>query len=291
MNWLITGRDNSAAAAIALNSNGTSQRVLNLYLPLTDLDGYESTDCAAAVELFRDTPLELVFGATGTVFPSITTFTPGTFFTTAVLQKGTPGKVATPVLYDVVDLTADTRIDPGAYTHMAIFKEDGTTITDTDITALTVIVDGVPLIDNATVGQLAALFNALKAQGGEAGTYPAGATAIAAEAVDEQPAAAVGGSAALALPIVPLFYPRRNGKLTEAWPCPSGVRIKYSGSGTQLRVVTRRVEPVSDAGAVKAIEKMGGQTPTSIKPGTASKADTSPWKAALLPKRVPFVRK
>jgi hypothetical protein len=291
MNWLITGKDNSAAAAIALNSNGVSRRVLNLFIPLIDSDGYEADDCAAAVELFRDTPLELVFGAASSIFPSITTFTPDTFFTQAVIQKGSPGKVATPVQYDVIDLNADTRLDPGNYTHLAIFKEDGTYITDTDVTALTVIIDGVPVIDNQSVGTLAAMFNALKALGGEAGGFTAGATAIPGEAVDEQPGAAVGAAAGLAMPIIPVLYPQKSGKLTAAWPCPTGIRIKYSGAGTGLRAVTRRIEAVSDAQVLKAAEKMGAMTPTVIQPKTASKADTSPIKAALLPKRFNFNRK
>ncbi|MBK9497107.1 MAG: hypothetical protein IPO08_21850 [Xanthomonadales bacterium] len=292
MNWLMTGRDQSATAYITAGA-GTFDRVVNLGLSFSDPTAYEPDDTAAAVELFRDTPLEVGFGSLATIFPSFTgagSVTPGGFQALAVIEKGAPGKVATPVQLDVVDITADSRLDPGVYTHLGIFKEDGTAITSAEVTGLTVIIDGTPVIDNATLPQLAALFNLLKSDGAAPSSYSTTTpfATIPGENVTDQPGGAAAAGATISAEFLPILFPSHAGKLTKAWACPTGIRIKYSGSGTGLRVVSRRVEPVSDAQVVKAAAKMNLRPPTTITAKTASKAGVAPGSLAelVLPKRV-----
>lgn len=293
LKWLMTGRDHSATAYIPANANGTVSRVLNVSLPFIDPTAFDPDDTAAAVELFKDTPIELGFGSDSTLLPGRTTFTPGVFQAVARIVKGTPGKVATPVNVDVVDLTPDSRIDPGTVTHLALFKEDGSAITSAEVTSLSVIIDGVPVIDGASVAQLAALFNDSKAMGGEPASNLTATpyTTTPGEAVNEAPGGAVGAGSVVSVDFLPLLYPVPSGKLVKSWPCPTGIRVKWSGSATGLRAVVRRVEPVSDAAVMRAAEKMGLQAPAEVVSKTASRASTSPWKAALLPKAIPAVRK
>jgi hypothetical protein len=285
LKWLMTGRDHSATAYIPANANGTVSRILNVSLPFIDPTAYEPDDTAAAVELFKDTPVELGFGSDVTLLPGRTTFTPGVFQAVARIVKGAPGKLSTPVNVDVVDLTPDSRIDPGVVTHLALLKEDGSAITSAEVTSLSVIIDG--------VAQLAALFNDSKAMGGEPASNLTATpfTTIPGESVNEQPGGAVAAGSGVSVDFLPLLYPVPSGKLTKAWPCPTGIRIKWSGSATSLRAVVRRVEPVSDAAVVKAAEKMGLQAPTAIVAKTSSGATTSPWKSALLPKKFTAIRK
>ncbi|MBK9519385.1 MAG: hypothetical protein IPO09_19005 [Anaeromyxobacter sp.] len=290
--WLMTGKDQSATAYIAAGA-GTFDRVVNVPLHFSDPTAYEPDDTAAAVELFRDTPLEVGFGSLATLFPSFTgvgSVTPGPFQTLAVIEAGAPGKVATPVQLDEVNLTPDTRIDPGVYTHLGIFKDDGTAITSAEVAGLTVIIDGVPVIDNANLPQLAALFNMLKSDGAAAPstTITTPFLTVGGENVNDQPGGAAAAGAVVSAEFLPVLFPSHAGKLTKAWACPTGIRIKYTGSATGLKCVTRRVEPVSDASVVKAAAKMGLRAPTTITSKTASKAGVQPGSLAelVLPKRV-----
>jgi len=288
LHWLMTGRDNSLTAYINAGA-GVFDRVLNLALPFFDPTAYEPDDTSAAVEMFRDTPLEIAFGSSASLFPSMSAVAPGIFQPLAIIEKGAPGKVATPVQMDVIDLTPDGRLDPGVYTHLGLIKEDGSAITSAEVTGISVIIDGTPVIDNATVAQLAALFNVLKAAGGEPGSYSTTTPFAAepAEAVTEAPGGAAGAGAGVSVEMLPLLYSQNAGKLTKAWACPTGIRIKWSGTATSLRAVTRRVEPVSDAARLKAGAKMGIQA-TRVTPKTSSKAGVAAGSLAeaVLPSRL-----
>jgi hypothetical protein len=283
----MTGRDHSATPGLPANGNGTFDRILNVYLPFEDPTALDPSDTCPAVEVFKDTPVEIVFGSDVSLLSGRTSFTPAAFQTYAVIEKGAPGKVATPVLLDTVDLTSDTRIDPGVFTHAAIYREDGAVISSSDLTGLTVQIDGVPVIDAATIPALAALYNAQRAQGGEPASALAASpyTQIPGEAIEEMPGGAVGAGGAVSVSLLPVLYPGSDGKLTKSYPAPNGMRVRYTGAATGLRLVTRRIEPVSDANVARAAQKMGLAAST-VRPKTASGADTSPWKAAILPKRV-----
>jgi len=292
LNWLMTGRDQSSTDYIGAGA-GTFDRIVNVAFPFTDPTAYEPNDTAAAVEVFRDTPLELVFGSLATLFPSFTgagSVTPGGFQALAVIESGTPGKVATPVQVDVIDLNTDTRLDPGVYTHLAIFKEDGTAITSAEVATLTVYIDGTPVIDTLTLPQLSALFNMMKASGSSpratATTTPF--LSVPGESLNDEPGGAAAAGSGVSAEFLPVLYPDAAGKLTKAWPCPTGIRIRYTGTGTGLRAVTRRIEPVSDAAAFKAGLKMGLSGVRGIRAKTSSKAGVPAGSLAelVLPKRL-----
>jgi hypothetical protein len=289
LHWLMTGRDNSATAYIPANTASAFDRVVNIAFPLFDPTGYEPDDCSAAVEVFKDTPLDVTFGNNGIIFPGCASVVAGNFTTLAIIEKGAPGKVATPVQLDVIDLVPDSRLDPGIYTHLGLMKEDGTGISSTEVTGLTVIIDGVPVIDNATLPQLAALFNVLKAQGDDPASYAITTpfATLPGEGISDQPGAAAGAGAVVTADFIPVLYSQNSGKLTKAWAAPTGIRIKWTGSATGLRCVTRRIEQVSDAQALKAGAKMGvpatrlaAKTSSKVAPAAGS------WVESIVPKKL-----
>ena len=290
LNWVMSGYDNSATDYIVANANGVLDRTVNLFLPLSDFNAYEPDDTAPAVEVLKDTPLELGMGSLAALFPGMTTITPGILQTYAVCMRGAPGKQSTPVMLDIFDLTPDSRIDPGVYSHLAMFKEDGTNITATELGNLTLYVDGTPILDAISISALAALFNATKSKGAQpsATAITTPFLAIPGEGITEEPGGAVGAGAVVSSELVPLIYPHQNGKLTKCVVAPNGLRIRWTGNAAGLRVVARRVEPLSDSQVIKAGSKMGLGTATVLTTKTASKAPVDPDSLAgrLLPRRL-----
>lgn len=286
--WLMTGRDPSATLYVPA-ADGVYSRALALMLPFMDRDGYEPDDTSPACGMFRDQPIELSFGSTATLYPSANAVSIGTVQPIALVEKVKPGQLATPVVIDYADQAAEGRLPPGVYTHLGVCKEDGTALTSAEITEITVEVDGEPVIDRLTVPQLSAIFNAMKALGGE--VFSAGASAtIPGEAVEEHPGYAAAAGATVSVQFVPLLFPQLAGKLTKAWIAQNGIRVKWSGSLGTLRFFWRRVEPMSDAQVVKAAAKIG-QVATNVRTRTASKAPitdspTGRLLSAILPKQV-----
>ncbi len=292
LNWVMSGYDNSATDYLPANGNGVFDRMVNLYLPFSDVNAFEPDDTAPPVEVLKDTPLELGMGSLAALFPGFTSVTPGILQTYAVLTQGAPGKVSTPVMLDIFDLTPDSRIDPGVYTHLAIFKEDGSPITAAELGNLTLYVDGTPVLDAISLGALTALFNATKSAGAAPSSYATATPylAVPGEALSQEPGGEVGAGNAISAELVPLIYPTRQGKLTKSMLAPNGLRIRWTGTATGLRVVARRVEPLSDAQVVKASQKMGLGTPSQLTTKTASKAavHADSFAGRILPRRVSF---
>lgn len=295
--WLMSGKDSSSVALLPAQATaaGTFSRVLNLMLPFMDLDAYEADDTSPNAKAFASTPVEVAFGAFSTLLGANWTPTMGTLSTYAICQKVQPGRVAPPTRIDYVDAAGfEARLEAGVYTHLFVTKEDGSPVTSAEVVDVTVYVDGEPVIDRMSIAQLAAIFNMLKARGGETTSSLAASpfTTIPGEGVTEQPGGAAGAGGAVSVEFIPLLFPQPGGKLSKAWMSGAGIKVKWSGSLNTLRFGFRMVEPQSDASVVAAARKTGVANPANIRPKTASKAALNVGTprgrvvAAILPKQV-----
>jgi hypothetical protein len=282
--WAMTGRDPSLCADIPVPA-GAYDRILNLALRFADYDSASPTDTAALCGMFKDTELIINFGSVVALMPTLTGIA-GTLRTTAVIEKAPKGHIATPLLLDEYEQSGELNLPAGNYTHVVAFKQDGTPFTSAELSSLTVYLDSVPYIDAQSIAQLAAAWNQDKAQGGDVQALSA-TVPVAGEAVTEQPGVAVAAGAAVSVgPFLPLLYPSQGYSITKPFRAEGKVRVVWTGSATTLRVVTRRLEELSDDQVVRAGAKVGIQAKSAIA-RTVNAADLTASQPAWVRRLVP----
>jgi hypothetical protein len=178
-------------------------------------------------------------------------------------------------------------LDRGLYTHLGIYAEDGSTLTDTSIIDVSMKVDGETMMDKVKLSEAIALFNMYMAEGTSiestsSTTYTGG------EVLTDEPGAGASAGAGVTTEFLPLFTPPDKYKLTKCLEAKQGIRIDINGSGTSFRVYYRKINPRDASAVAKGLGKLGHPEPhrATVEVKTASKADLKqPEMAKYLPLR------
>jgi hypothetical protein len=283
--WAQSGRDPSICADIPAPA-GTYDRILNLCLHYADYDAADPTDTAPLGAMLKDNELVVNFGSVVALMPTLTSIT-GILRSTAVVEKAPKGAIATPILLDEYEQAGELNLPAGNYTHLVAFKADGTAFTSAEVASLTVYLDSVPYIDSQSIAQLAAGWNQDKAVGGD--TQATSATVpVAGEAVTEQPGVAAAAGAAVSVgPFLPILIPPHRYALTKPFRVESKLRVVWTGTLPSMRVVTRRLEELTDDQVIRAGAKAGIAAKSAIAK-TMSGTDLSgpAWVRRLVPRIV-----
>lgn len=286
--WAMMGRDFSLCADIPATNATAFSRDVKLWLPYSDLDAYEPDDTAPNVALFKDSPLQVDLASLTALAATLTGALAATLRTNAVIEKSGADFVATPQRINFADYAGQqVRLDPGSYSHIVAYKEDGSNFTAAEVSALSVAVDGEPVAQRNQMAELAAIFNIQKAKGSNVQSLSATAP-VAGESLGDEPA--VAGAAADTVdigPFLPIFVPRAGYRMTRVLHARRGITIDFEGTLQAFRIGYRRLEPQSADQVVRAARKQG-VVATKAKSAVAGPNVPAPgsYAAALLPKVV-----
>lgn len=285
LGWLMRGADMNLPADVPAAA-ATYKRMVELFIPLADFDALEPTDTAPHAAMFKDETIDLAFADFASVFGANTTIT-GTMKPYAVAEPGDASVLATPSRINFADFSGGTVLLPrGTFSHVVLYHEDGTPVTSTEISSLTVSIDGEVIANRVTVDDLAALWNLTRAKG--AGTQLESATVPdAGEELTTEPAAAGGASEVISTEFLPIVFPTSRYKLTKLAHADAQLQVDYEGTATNLRIGYRQVEEMSDEQVVKAAAKAGVPHLDGVRTKTLKGTMPSSLRARrLLPKRL-----
>lgn len=265
LDWQMNGKDVQRPAKIASGQTaGTVNRKVVCVIPFTDFNSISPDDTAPNTEFFTDTPIELGFGSKA-LFAQAANVTSvnGTFRIVVFHDAADRSVVPTPVIINYDDWAQKTMfLPPGAYVNLFVYKENGATITDTEISDLGLWIDGEKVYDGIKASELTAFFNYYASKG-----------------VTQQ-ADGVGGEALeLATPFsfLPVLFQNDKYKATKLHMADKNIRIDMNGSLSNIRVAYRMLEPTSPGQVMKAARRLGISNPDKriVYPKTASKRDGS----------------
>lgn len=285
LGWLMAGKDFSTPPGVPAAA-GAYSRIVELYVPFSDLHQVEQLDTAPGARMFSDESLEMETGDFVSLYGANTTVA-GTQRTYAVAEPFDGAVVAAPTRINYIDWTGkDVLLPAGTYSHIFLFKEDGTGVTSAEVTAVSIEVDGEQVAARLGIDDIAALWNLHRASG--AGNYIASDTApTPGEELTSEPGAAAGAGGTVTMEVVPLIVTPPRYKLTHLLHAESQVKVSFEGSATSFRIGYRQVEETSDDNVARAVAKLGVPHLDASRPKTAK--GTLPSDARhrrLLPKRV-----
>lgn len=283
LNWLMRGAQVALTPGLPATNSAVFKRTIRLVVPFYDANAFSALDCAPVSEFYRDTPLIVDFA--GSALFSTVTIT-GTLRTWAILENAEVGVAPSIQQVGYTDWAGQQlTLEPGLYTHAFLYKDTTgtTTITNAEVSSISMSVDGQRAIDLFRPEELAFVDDYYHAKGVSKRTESTTAPTPGEQLTDE-PAATAAADSTVTLEMVPLIVPPTNYKLTQCVVVDRGIRIDFQGTLTTFRVGWRRIEPRSVEQAVKAMAKTGVAVPdaSKIKAKTASKAELSPQKAGAL---------
>ena len=285
LNWLTIGKDFNLPADVPA-AVGTYQRIVEQFVPITDPKAFDPGDTAPSCMMYRDEAIELDCGDYTATFGATCAIT-GTLKGYAVVEPHDGQVVATPARINYADFNQQTLYLPrGAYSHIFLYKETGAAIDTTEVSRVSVTVDGEQIINRATPDDLACEFNLIRGLG--AGVQLQSATApVAGEELTTEPGVAAGAAATVSLECIPIIFAPDRYKITRLLNAESQVQLDLEGSLTAVRVAYRMLEEQGPMEVAKAAAKMGVGHLTAMRSKTISKsAVTNPRHARLLPKRL-----
>jgi hypothetical protein len=263
MDWMLAGKDTFRPAKIAIGANGAVSRRVETIIPFADLRAVNPDDTSPNTEFFADTPLEIGFANTDTVFPAadiakISALT-GTARVLVFLDDAPGNVVPTPVVMNYDDWSQKTVFLPaGVYSHLMVFKEDGAQISDTEVSDISLWADGEKIYDQLKPSELAALFNYYTAKG-----VGLQADGQGGEAIDT----------ATPFEYLPLVFSSERAKISKLLDARKNLRLDINGTLTTIRIGYRMLEPTSPAQTLKAAMKIGipNAAARAVEPKTVSK--------------------
>jgi len=268
---VMQGRDFSVVDTIPATASFAAEQYIKQALLFGDPNAADPNDTAPRSEFFKDGGMQLDFCDVAATFPNVNTIT-GSVQTIAVLEDADPGAVHVRTETNVADFAGQTiklaEKDAG-FTHLVAYKEDGTDITEAEVSGVTLKVDGEPVYDGLEITDLAGLFNLAKSEGAS--------TTDDAEAIGDQPPDVTTGGD-VSLPFVPLYVAGGIGgryKAADALHAREHILVEYTGSLTNLRLGWRAVR-YADAAEFEARAVKLGYDPNTSRPKTASKTDLDP---------------
>lgn len=285
LGWMMRGADMNLPADVPAAA-ATYKRTVELFIPISDMDAASPFDTAAHARMFNDETLDLAFADFASVFGANSTIT-GTMYPFAVALPGDPTVVATPTRINYADFAGGTVLLPrGHYSHAVLYHEDGTPVTSTEISALTISIDGEVIANRVGIDDLANLWNMVKAKGAAVQGLSTTAPVAGEELVDE-PGAAGGATDVVSTEFLPILFPATRYKLTHLPFAQGQLQVDYEGTATNLRIGYRQLEEQGPAEVAKAAAKLGVPHLTNARSKTIGKTAPSDSRAQrLLPKRL-----
>lgn len=284
LGWLMAGRDFSQPADVPAAA-GTYRRIVDLVVPLADFDALSPFDTAPHAKMFSDETLDLAFADFAATFGANSTIT-GQLRPYAYAMPGDQAVVASPTRINFSDFAGGSALLPrGTFSHMVLYKEDGTALTSAEISALSVSIDGEQVVNRASIDDIACLWNWAKAKG--SGLLVSSATGpIGGESLPDQPDPAAGASDAVSVPFLPILFPAHRYKMTHLVTARAQVQVDYEGTASSVRIGYRQIEEVGEEAFEKAKQKLGVPHLAGVRSKTIGKTDPSDDRARrLLPKR------
>jgi hypothetical protein len=222
LGWAMRGADMNLPADVPAAA-ASYRRTVELFIPLADMEASEPGDTSPHAAMFRDESIELAFADFASVFGANTTIT-GLLKTYAVAEPADGTVVATPTRINYADFAGGTVLLPrGTYSHILIYKEDGSAITSAELSNITISIDGEVIFNRVSIDDIANLWNLNRAKGAavqvESATVP-----VAGEELTSEQGAAAGAADSVSVEFLPLVFPVSRYKLSRLAHAESQVR-------------------------------------------------------------------
>jgi hypothetical protein len=284
LNWLQLGHNFGNSAGVPA-ANGAYRREIQVMLPFSDYSSANPGDGAVPSEFFKDTPIEIDWGVVATILGTGTLA--GTCRALAFHEPSQPNYVPASQVLGYEDWgQQEILLKPGLYTHIFLFNEDGSTMTDGEVATVSMWVDGEQVYSSIKAGELLSMFNYFTADGTALETASDTAP-VGGEELTDEPGVADAAATTITTQFLPLFAPSAGYLLSKCLMAERGIRIQLAGTDTSLRVGYRMIEAKSNDGMVRAAHSLGVGTPSSFTPKTASKVQLPNAAANPLAKYLP----
>jgi hypothetical protein len=290
LDWMTRGGETALPAGIPATNASTFRRNISWVVPFFDKRAAYPADDLPAGASFLENVINIdcasfasLDGGTNTwnTLASVT----GTLRAYAIVDEpnDAPGAL---VKFGFADLTGQSpNLDPGLYTDLFIYRENGNTIDSAQVASIAVQVDGAQYCDNLKVREYAFAYDQALALGGD--YEAASATApIAGELLTDQPSTAAGAVDTVTNPVIPVIFQPFGYKKAGCLIARNNLRLDIQGTDTSFRVGYRKVLPRSEADMVTAFHRIGRfdvASTAQIAAKTGSKRGLSSRSAGLAP--------
>lgn len=291
LNMLAGGRAPSFGAGFPATLGAVFSRGIEWYLPFADSSMHLQDDLAIPSELFID-PIEIRFGTNGIFAATAPALGNGVLRTYVVhgpsnMDSGVEGVVPPSLNIQSDDFNALVALiqKPGLYLRAVAYREasnDAGGITNLQAAAVNVFIDGEPVVYNARASDMAALYNAVTADGStlkvESQTLP-----VAPEAINAAPAAAAAAGQGVTVDVLPLITQPKGYKLSQCPEALTGFKSEIAGTLGAYKIAYEIVEPRPESSIAKAAARLGIPAGKGVARTKDGKPVTDPRMLKYLP--------
>jgi hypothetical protein len=289
LDWAVHGMRPELPADVPNTISTTFNRNVDIIIPFADDHAMFPEDPSPASEWYKDTPIVIDFDSAATLAPTNTPTVTGTLRSWAEHEPLDPYVLPSLIEMMYLDWNGQRVVLDGdrVYTHLFTFNEDGSVIDSSQITGLTLSLDG-EQYDNVPMRaqDIAMQFDWRNGQGTSTEALSATAPVAGENITDVQPFAGGGGN--VSMEWCPLVTHGINYKLTKCEHATRQAALDFQGSKTSFRMGWRAIVPRTDAERVQLATLRGIATANTsnwrIKTGSKNMAANARL-AAILPLR------